>query len=59
MKEVAFVLVVKGTHRHLISSNRKRKQHEKIVVGQEVVYTEDAAQVKLKYRVCLGEVAEN
>lgn len=54
------MLVAKGTHRHLIGSNRQRKQHEKkIVVGQEVVYTEDAAQVKLKYRVCLGEVAEN
>lgn len=31
---------------------------EKMVAGQEVMYIEDATQVKLKHRVCLGEVAE-
>ena len=58
MEDVAFVLVLKVTYRYWICSNRKRKEHGKMVVGQEVMYREDATQVKLKHRVCLGEVAE-
>lgn len=32
---------------------------KKMVVGQEFIYTEDAAQLRLKHRVCLRKVAEN
>lgn len=29
MEDVAFVLVLKGTHKYWIGSNRKKKEHEK------------------------------
>lgn len=37
----------------------RESRKEKKVMVQEEVYTEDAAQVQLEHRVCLGEVAKN
>lgn len=45
MEEMAFVLGLKERHRNFIGRENNMK---KMVVGQEVMYTEDAAQVKLK-----------
>lgn len=49
IEELALVQGLKSMQ-SWIGSNEQRKQHEKMVVDQEIIYTEDAAQVKLKHR---------